>query len=142
TVGEEVELRAGEGASAAVKGSLAFIGYEVDTKTDTIPIRVGFPRDAGFRPGQYLRIRIAVETHEDAITVPSAAVVKGEGDGWVVAVVDGEKATQKPVEVGVRDGDLVEVKGEGIVDGTKVVTAGAYGLPKETKIKIAGEAKE
>ena len=55
-----------------------------------------------------------------------------------IALVVGDKAVQKPVKAGVRDGDLIEVEGDGLKDGDTVVTIGAYGLPKETKIKIIG----
>jgi len=40
------------------------------------------------------------------------------------------------VQVGLRDGDLVEISGDGIAEGATVVTVGAYGLPKETKIRV------
>jgi hypothetical protein len=42
------------------------------------------------------------------------------------------------VKVGLRDGDLVEVEGVGLKEGLTVVTTGAYGLPKETRIRVIG----
>jgi hypothetical protein len=41
------------------------------------------------------------------------------------------------VKAGLRDGDLIEVDAEGLKEGDTIVTVGAYGLPKETKVKIA-----
>jgi membrane fusion protein (multidrug efflux system) len=66
--------------------------------------------------------------------VPRDSVVKVE-DEEVVYVVEGDKAVQTPVKTGLRDGNLVEVMGEGLKEGDTIVTVGAYGLPKETKIK-------
>jgi membrane fusion protein (multidrug efflux system) len=155
TIGQPVELRVAERArdpavaaradDAADAGAivhdakLSFVGLQVDTKTDTVPVRVSVPRDAGLRPGQYLRLRIAVEERADCLAVPvEAAVTGGEGE-TVIAVVEGGKAVQRPVHAGVRDRGLVEVSGEGLKEGMTVVAAGAYGLPKETKVRIVGE---
>jgi len=154
-VGQPVELRLAErardpalaaraGDAADAGGSvqqaeLSFVGLQVDTRTDTVPVRVAVPSDAGLRPGQYLRLRIAVEERAGCLAVPvEAAVAGGEGEA-VIAVVDGDKAVQRPVKLGVRDRGLVEVTGEGLKEGMTVVAAGAYGLPKETKVRIVGE---
>jgi membrane fusion protein (multidrug efflux system) len=148
-VGQPVELRLAERARDAARpdeaavaagptasGSLAFIGLQVDTRTDTVPVRVTLAPDASLRPGQYLRLRIAVEERADALAVPVESLVAGPEGGRAVAVVEGGKATLRPVEVGLRDRGLVEVRGAGIAEGTTVAVAGAYGLPKETKVRI------
>jgi membrane fusion protein (multidrug efflux system) len=132
----KVSGNASPGEDAVQRGSLAFIGFQVDTKTDTVPIRIAIPREAGLRPGQYLRVRVAVEEHADCLVVPSESVVTGPEGGTVVAVVEGDKASQKPVKIGLREGGLVEVQGEGLREGLTVVTAGAYGLPHETKVRV------
>jgi membrane fusion protein (multidrug efflux system) len=57
-------------------------------------------------------------------------------EGEVIYVVEGDRAVQKRVKTGLRDGNLVEVEAEGLKEGDTIVTVGAYGLPKETKVKI------
>ena len=50
------------------------------------------------------------------------------------------RAHQKAVKLGIRNGDDVQVV-DGVTEGDKVVSSGAYGLPDKTKIKIeAAEA--
>jgi multidrug efflux pump subunit AcrA (membrane-fusion protein) len=44
-------------------------------------------------------------------------------------------AHQQAVKVGIRNGDDAQIV-EGVKDGDKVVTNGAYGLPDKTKIKV------
>ena len=68
---------------------------------------------------------------------PRESVVKTDDERVIYYVVDGDKAVQTPVKTGLRDGNLVEVEAEGLKEGDTIVTAGAYGLPKETKVKIA-----
>ncbi|MFO0587470.1 MAG: efflux RND transporter periplasmic adaptor subunit [Polyangiaceae bacterium] len=126
-------------ARAATLGSLAFVGLDVDPKTDTGLVRASIPKDAPLRPGQHVRIRIAVEEHANVLAVPEAGVVNVPDVGPVIAILDGDTAKQRPVEVGLRENGLVEVKADGLTEGTKIVTEGAYGLPRETRVRVLGE---
>jgi len=45
------------------------------------------------------------------------------------------KAHQKTVKTGIRQGDQVQIL-EGLAEGERVITSGAYGLPDNTKIRI------
>lgn len=143
-VGQPVELSEGQAATAGsapkpvLTGTVAFVGAQVDAKTDTVPVRVAVPADAGLRPGQFLDVRITVEVRADRLVAPENAVVSDGGGGSAVALVDGDTATLKAVRVGLREGGLVEVEGDEIREGVAIVTEGAYGLPKETKIKVVG----
>jgi multidrug efflux pump subunit AcrA (membrane-fusion protein) len=108
----------------------------VDPKTGAVPVRLTLPEDCGLRPGQFVRARITTEELHDRLAVPRESVVKAD-DLRVTYVVDGDKAVQMPVKTGLRDGNLIEVEAEGLKEGDTIVTVGAYGLPKETKVKIA-----
>ena len=99
-------------------------------------IRLALPKASGVRPGKFTAVRIATETRADKLAVPSESIVTdGEGHS-TISIVEKDVAKQKPVQVGLRDGDLVEISGDGIAEGATVVTVGAYGLPKETKIRV------
>jgi membrane fusion protein, multidrug efflux system len=135
--GDEAKKDEGDGAQI-LAGKLAFLGFQVDMRSDTVNVRVAIPRDAGLRPGQYVRVRIVVEAHDDRLGVPSESVLRGE-EGASIAMVVGETAVQKAVRVGLKEDGFVEVQGEGLTEGAAIVTAGAYGLPKETKIRAIGE---
>lgn len=142
-VGQAVDLNAdahaaGDGKSALL-GALVFVGLDVDTKTDTGLVRASIPKDAQLRPGQHVRIRIAALEHADVLVVPERGVVNVPDVGPVIAILDGDTAKQRPVEVGLRENGLVEVKADGLSEGTKIVTEGAYGLPKETRVRVLAE---
>jgi RND family efflux transporter MFP subunit len=136
---DEKDERKNDGDKAWVlSGKLTFLGFQVDMRNDTVNVRVAIPKDAGLRPGQHVRIRVVVEEHDDRLAVPKESVFRGD-DGPVVAVVVGDKATQQAVRVGLKENGLVEVAGDGLKEGLTIVTAGAYALPKETKIRVIGE---
>ncbi|MBI3798755.1 MAG: efflux RND transporter periplasmic adaptor subunit [Deltaproteobacteria bacterium] len=124
------------GASPPIEhGMIAFIGVQIDTKTDTVPVRVGIPAGSRLRPGQFVNVRIVVEERLQRLAVPAGSVVGVDGTS-VIAVVEGDHAVQRPVMVGLRDGELVEIAGDGLREGMTVVTEGAYGLPKETRVRV------
>ena len=140
---EAMQVKAGQAAEVftdnarkpATTASVSFVSPSVDMKTSSAPVRLALPEDSGLRPGQFVRARIVTEELTDRLVVPRESVVKAD-DEQVIYVVEGDKAMQMPVKTGLRDGNLVEVEAEGLKDGDTIVTVGAYGLPKESKVKI------
>jgi membrane fusion protein (multidrug efflux system) len=128
-----------DGETAPLRGTLSYVGAQVDAKSGTAPVRVAFAAHSALRPGQLVTLRIISAEHKDCLAVPAEAVVKDETGVTVLALVQDDKATQRPVKVGLRDGDWVEVEGEGLAADMAVVTEGAYGLPKQTKIRVLGQ---
>ncbi len=134
-VEQKAELLAG-GDAAPIESVVTFVSPQVDAATDTVLVRLAVSKGAGLRPGQFVSARIFSEERKDRLAVPAASVVKDGEGGAVIAIVEDGKATQKPVKTGLREGSLVEVEGEGLSEGQTVVTVGAYGLPKETKVRV------
>ncbi len=83
------------------------------------------------------------EERKDCLAVPLTSVAKDSTGATFIALVDGEKAILKPVKAGLRDGDLIEVEGEGVEVDKPVVTDGAYEFIMTqqfaTKIRVVGE---
>lgn len=132
---QNAQLLAG-GEATPIDSIVTFVSPQVDAASDTVLVRVAVPKGAGLRPGQFVSARIFSEEREARLAVPVASVVKDADEGTVIALVKGDKATQKKVKTGLREGGLIEVEGEGLHEGQTVVTVGAYGLPKETKVRV------
>jgi membrane fusion protein (multidrug efflux system) len=139
---DAAELKPGQtvvwGDGSAAAGKLVVVGKDIDPRTDTVLVRASFPAGTGFRPGQFLNIRIVSEERRDVMAVPDESVVPGPDGGTVLMVVEGEKAVPKPVKTGLQDAGLVEVEGEGLTEGLVIVTTDAYNIAGETKIHIIG----
>ena len=121
-------------------GTVQFVSPVVTAATDTVLVRLALPKASGLRPGKFAAVRIATEERAGKLAVPHESVVTDSEGHTTISIVEGEVAKQKAVQVGLRDGDLVEISGEGINEGATVVTVGSYGLPKETKVRIAAPA--
>jgi len=116
--------------------SLSYIAPQVDPKTGSVLVRAAAPKDAGLRPGQFVRVRIIGEERAGRLAVPRVSVYTDPDGQSTIAVVEGDKAKRKVVKAGLRDGDLVEVEADGLAEGMTVVTEGSYALPEETKIRV------
>ena len=133
--GQAAEVRVNESATP-VTTTVSFVSPQVDAKTGTALVRATLPANSGLRAGQFVTLRIVSDEHANCLTVPVESVVKDEAGGTVIAIVENDRAAQKPVKTGLRDGGLMEVQAEGLKEGMVIVTVGAYTLPKETKIRV------
>ena len=81
----------------------------------------------------------------DAAVVPAASLLTSEGATSVMVIGEDGRAHQQSVETGIRQDDQVQIT-KGVNPGQRVVTVGAYGLPDNTKVKVAApkgaEAKD
>jgi multidrug efflux pump subunit AcrA (membrane-fusion protein) len=79
---------------------------------------------------------VVTATHTNCLTAPEESVVTDINGQSVIALVNGDEATQTSVQTGFRENGRVEVAGTGLKAGDSVVTVGAYGLPGKTKIEV------
>jgi membrane fusion protein (multidrug efflux system) len=140
--GQPVEVATPDSTNT-VSTSLTFISTQLDAKTGSGVARAGLPANSGLHPGQFVKVRVVSEEHKDCLVVPIACVAKDPSGATFIALVEGEKAVLKPVKAGLRDGDLVEVEGDGVEADKTAVTDGAYGLVMTqqfaTKIRVVSE---
>jgi len=122
--------------ASTYQGRVVFIGQQVDPGADTVRVRLSVPSGSGLRPGQFVNLRIVAEVHADRLAVPVASIVTRDGVSQI-AIVNGDEAAMRDVTVGLRDGDLAEIAGEGLAEGQTVVTD-AYGLPEKSRIQVVG----
>ncbi|HEX2442707.1 MAG TPA: efflux RND transporter periplasmic adaptor subunit [Vicinamibacterales bacterium] len=129
----EVDAYPGEQFS----GRVARVAPVFDAATRTASMEIEVPND-GFRlkAGMYARVRLTVDTRQNALVVPRNALVQVEGkDG--VFVASGQKATFSAVQTGLQDEAKVEIVA-GLREGTRVVTTGAGALRDGDTIVLAG----
>jgi membrane fusion protein, multidrug efflux system len=126
------------GAGSAAAGKVTVVGKDIDPKTDTVLVRAAVPAGAGFRPGQFVTIRIVSEERRDVLAVPEMSLITDSvgGDAGSIVLVEGGKAVRRHVQSGLRESGLVEVEGEGLKEGLIIVTEEAYAVPAEAKVHI------
>jgi RND family efflux transporter MFP subunit len=132
--GREVHIALAANAELSFTGRIRQIAPVVDTATGTVKVTVEAVRPpAGVRPGAFVSIGIVREQHPTALLLPRESVIRELRTAHVF-VTENDKAVKKAVELGIEEGDLVEVI-SGVAAGDKVVVAGQGGLDDGQKIK-------
>ena len=132
--GREVHIALAANAELSFTGRIRQIAPVVDTATGTVKVTVEAVRPpAGVRPGAFVSIGIVREQHPTALLLPRESVIRELRTAHVFVTED-DKAVKKAVELGIEEGDLVEVL-SGVAAGDKVVVAGQGGLDDGQKIK-------
>jgi RND family efflux transporter MFP subunit len=138
-------------------GKVARIAPVFDPQTRTAEMEIEVP-NPGFRlkPGMYARVDLTIDSRQNALTVPSNAVVDFEGKTgvFVAGAASAQQASNPPaqgggtpmtakfqaVSTGIRDGEQVEIR-SGLDDGTRVITTGATALKDGDRIVAANTGR-
>lgn len=113
-----------------VTGSLVFVDNEIQSSTSTILARGEFVNTTDVLPGQYVEVKVQLELVQDAMMVPTKAVMQQPGTYFVWTISTDHKATIMPVTLGSILGnsqhvlDGVSVGDTVIVDGMKNLRSG------------------
>jgi membrane fusion protein (multidrug efflux system) len=134
--GPVLELILDDGKPYAEKGRAKMADREVDAKTGTMTVRGFFPNPKHIlRPGQYGKVRAALEVKTGALLVPQRAVMELQG-GYRVGVVGADsKAEIRAVEPGEHQGDLWIIE-KGLKPGESVIVSGLQYVKAGTSVKI------
>lgn len=84
--------------------------------------------------GAMAQVSVILERRE-GVGVPRDAIQRRSG-GTVVFVAENDRARMKRVKTGLENGELVEIEGEGIAAGTRIVTLGGYFLNDDETIAV------
>jgi membrane fusion protein (multidrug efflux system) len=121
---DNFELVLADGSVHNYKGRLVYADRAVDPQTGTLGIEASFPNpDHVIRPGQYARLRAAIDEKKDAILIPQVAVQELQGTYSVAVVGSDNKVSLRPVQASDRIGSLWVID-SGLKPGEKIVVEG------------------
>lgn len=107
------------------KGTITSIGTSVDSTGTTTTVGRGTvepPRNAAaITDGAAIRVRVSQVVAENVLVVPGAALTNHLDGSFTVTVVRPEGNTTVPVTIGASSNGVVQVTGEGLTAGTKVL---------------------
>lgn len=107
----------------------------IDMQTRTLKIRAIVDNsDNRLLPGSYAEVKILIDKNENALMVPTGALVPELG-GEKVYIVKNGKAEERKVSIGVRTADDVEITG-GVNEGDTVIVSGIIQLKPGIDVKI------
>jgi len=121
-------------------GELRIADNRVDPSTGTVELKAQLPNAAGrLWPGQFVNVRLTLQTLPMAITVPATAVNRGPQGQFAFVVGSNNRAVTRPIAVGWTQGPIAVVK-SGLRPGERVVIDGQMNLKNGTLVRIAQTA--
>jgi RND family efflux transporter MFP subunit len=107
-------------------GRLVALGGVVDPHTRTVPLVFEFDNpDSALRVGMFARVHVLTGAPVEGLAMPLTAVIDDGGQYVAYVQASGEAFERRPLRLGIRDGDWVQVL-DGLTPGERVVTRGAY----------------
>jgi RND family efflux transporter MFP subunit len=134
----EVEVDAYPGEN--FMGRVARLAPILDPATRTAQVEIEIPNSTyRLKPGMYARAKFTVEQHDNALVVPTLAVVDLQGKlGVWVPADEGDNPVFNPVTIGIEQQDFTEIA-SGLKDGQRIITTGAAALRPGDRIVLAGQ---
>jgi membrane fusion protein, multidrug efflux system len=122
------------------RGALSVIDNQIETATGTLRLKATFANaDERLWPGQFVNVRLQIETRMDAVAVPQRAVMQSSSGYFCYVVRADGTAERRTIEIGaVQDG--VAVIDSGVAPGDRVVIDGQFRLSDGARVRVAEPA--
>jgi len=132
-----VDALTADGKSALDKGKVLVIDNQVDQTTGTVKLKAEFPNaDLQLWPGQFVNVRVLIDTLREVVVVPTAAIQRGPNGTFVYEVKNDNTVTVRRVTLTQQD-DVRAVVATGLRAGERVVTTGFARLTEGTQVTVS-----
>jgi multidrug efflux system membrane fusion protein len=132
-----VDALAPDSETVIDRGSLQVVDNQVDPTTGTVKLKAEFPNtNLQLWSGQFVNVRMLIDTRQQVVVVPTAAVQRGPSGAFAFVVQPGsETVAVRPVTVAQQD-DLQAVIASGVEEGEQVVTTGFSQLSDGQRVTV------
>jgi len=137
----KVEAQRSDNDDVIDRGALRVVDNQVDQTTGTVKLKAEFPNaNLQLWPGQFVNIRLLVDTLKQVVVIPTGAVQRGPNGTFVYVVKDDDTVAVRPITVEKQD-EAQTVVSKGLEAAERVVTTGFVRLTDGTRVAIgSGEA--
>jgi len=131
-----VEAQRSDTDAVIDRGLLRVVDNQVDQTTGTVKLKAEFPNpDLQLWPGQFVNIRLLIDTLKQVVVIPTGAVQRGPNGTFVYVVEDDNTVTVRPITVQKQDETQTVVRG-GLEANERVVTTGFVRLTDGSKVSV------
>jgi multidrug efflux system membrane fusion protein len=115
-------------------GRLMLIDNEIDQTTSTIRLKATFENaDEQLWPGEFVHVRVAVDTQAGVLTVPPVALQRGPQGFYTWVIKSDNTVEQRPVEANQVNNEVAIVT-KGLSADERVVVDGQYRLQAGVRV--------
>ena len=136
-----VDVFGNDGVTVVDTGRLTGIDNQVDPTTGTLKLKAEFPNaKLQLWPGQFVNVRLKVETLSQVMVIPTSAVQRGPAGTFSYVINDDDTVTAKPVVV-TQQSETDAVIASGLSTDERVVTTGFANLSDGAKVTVGTDDK-
>jgi len=118
------------------RGFLKVVDNQVDQATGTIKLKAEFPnRQLQLWPGQFVNVRLLINTLKQVVVAPTAAVQRGPNGTFAYVVKPDSTVAIRPLTVSQQD-ETQTVVARGLQSDERVVTTGFARLKAGTQVTV------
>jgi len=119
----------------AFTGRLSIIYPNLEERTRTLKVKAVIPNPSlQLKPGLFARVKVYTGSSREAVVIPITAILY-EGTKIKVFLLEGERVKARPIQVGVKYGEMIEVI-EGLKGGEQLVVVGQNNLAEGIKVHV------
>jgi len=131
--GLPVEIKVSPYPNKTFKGTITYVGAQIDPSTRTVKSRAEFDNSLGqLKPGMFATISITTEVISDVLAIPQKAV-QNDGNNKIVFIDKGNGGFEKREVSLSRHVDGFYQVEDGLKAGEKIVTEGSFLLKSEAE---------
>ncbi len=132
--GQKVRFRV-EGDEEYQEGEVYAMQPRIDHETRSLRIRALAPNPGNLIfPGAFARVEVDLSEIDNALLIPSVALVP-EITGYKVFVFNDGRVTERPVQIGTRTDRRVQIL-EGLAAGDTVITTGLHQIREGMAVRL------
>lgn len=142
---DAAQIHVGDSASLVIResqvevpGKVSVVSPALDPSSTTVQVWIEAANPKGqLKPGSTIGVRIVTRKIQDALTIPTSAILTSpEGNTSVMVIGEDQHAHQTPVKTGIREEGITQIL-SGLALGERVVKEGAFGLPDGAKVTVS-----
>ncbi|MCG4453110.1 MdtA/MuxA family multidrug efflux RND transporter periplasmic adaptor subunit [Pseudomonas sp. MMS21-TM103] len=123
------------------EGYLDSLDNLIDTATGTVKLKARFENaEELLFPNQFVNVRLLVETREQALLIPAAALQFGARGTFVYVIDEQDKVQIRPIVAGPSNGQMTLIE-QGVAVGERLVLEGTDRLRDGSAVEVVGEGQ-
>ncbi len=129
-----VRVTAADSGRVAEAGTLEFLDNAVDSLTGSVTAKARFANQSNeLWPGEYVQVSVELDVEQNALAIPTRALLSGQQGDYVFVVGANKLATVRPVSTGRVVGEFTTID-KGLEQGEQVVVDGQSRLTPNAKV--------
>ena len=115
---------------------MTLIDNQIDQTTGTVHLKAQFGNsDEALWPGEFVDMRLVVDTLKNAVTVPARTVQAGPNGSYLFIIKSDDTVERRIVTVGETENNVSAIS-KGLAAGEQVVVDGQYRLDQGSKVSV------